>query len=118
VLSKTIAAANLSSQVGIACCEAEGWGNQVNMLNQIKSGGAESMLKAVTSHTYTGGASGTMNTKVPVWLSEQCDLNGGWTTSWYSGGGAGEGLTWANNIYNAIVNNGASGYVYWEGVQW
>lgn len=59
-----------------------------------------------------------MNTKVPVWLSEQCDLNGGWSTSWYGSGGAGEGLTWANNVYSAVVNNGVSGYVYWEGVQW
>ncbi|KAG4218661.1 hypothetical protein PC116_g32859, partial [Phytophthora cactorum] len=55
---------------------------------------------------------------VPVWLSEQCDLQGQWTTSWYSFGGAGEGLTWANNIYSALVNNNISGYLYWEGVQW
>ncbi len=88
------------------------------MVSGIKSGGAESMLKAVTSHTYMSGASGTMSTSVPVWLSEQCDLNGQWSTSWYSNGGAGEGLTWANNIYNAVVSNGVSGYVYWEGVQW
>jgi hypothetical protein len=118
VLSATLQAANLSSQVGITCCDSEGWSNQVTMLNAIKSAGAESMLKAVTSHTYTGGASGTMNTKVPVWLSEQCDLNGAWTTSWYSSGGAGEGLTWANNIYNAVTSTQVSGYVYWEGVQW
>lgn len=118
ILSATIKNSSYADQVGIACCDSEGWGNQVNMVNNIKSAGAESMLKAVTSHTYTGGASGTMNTKVPVWLSEQCDLNGGWTTSWYSNGGAGEGLTWANNIYNAVVNNGISGYLYWEGVQW
>lgn len=119
VLYATIAAANLTGQVGIACCDSEGWGNQVNMLNGIKSAGAEGMLKVVTSHTYTGGpGSGVMNTKVPVWLSEQCDLNGQWTTSWYSNGGAGEGLTWANNVYGALVNNGISGYVYWEGVQW
>lgn len=118
VLYATLQGNNLTDQVGIACCDSEGWGNQVSMTNAIKSAGAESMLKAVTSHTYTGGPSGTMNTKVPVWLSEQCDLNGGWTTAWYSNGGAGEGLTWANNVYGALVNNGISGYVYWEGVQW
>ena len=61
VLSATLQAANLSSQVGIACCESEGWGNQVTMLNAIKSAGAESLLKAVTSHTYTGGSSSPMN---------------------------------------------------------
>ncbi|KAH8910050.1 glycoside hydrolase [Coniochaeta sp. PMI_546] len=118
VLYATLQSNNLTDQVGIACCDSEGWGNQVTMTNAIKSAGAEGMLKAVTSHTYTGGPSGTMNTKVPVWLSEQCDLNGGWTTAWYSNGGAGEGLTWANNVYGALVNNGISGYVYWEGVQW
>jgi O-glycosyl hydrolase len=118
VLYATLQSNNLTEQVGIACCDSEGWGNQVSMLNAIKSAGAEGMLKAVTSHTYTGGPSGTMGTKVPVWLSEQCDLNGGWTTAWYSNGGAGEGLTWANNVYSAVVNNGVSGYVYWEGVQW
>lgn len=118
VLYATLQSNNLTDQVGIACCDSEGWGNQVTMTNAIKAAGAESMLKVVTSHTYTGGASGTMNTKVPVWLSEQCDLNGGWTTSWYSNGGAGEGLTWANNVYGAVVNNGISGYVFWEGVQW
>ncbi|KAI3343352.1 glycoside hydrolase family 30 protein [Ustulina deusta] len=118
VLYATLQAANLTSQVGIGCCESEGWGNQANMLNAIKSAGAESMLATVTSHTYTGGSSSPMNTKVPVWLSEQCDLNGGWTTAWYSYGGAGEGYTWANNIYSAVTAMQVSGYLYWEGVQW
>ncbi|KAH8158258.1 hypothetical protein CIB48_g9990 [Xylaria polymorpha] len=118
VLYAALSAANLTSQVGIGCCESEGWGNQVNMLNAIKSANAESMLATVTSHTYTGGSNSPMNTKVPVWLSEQCDLNGGWTTTWYSFGGAGEGYTWANNIYNAVTATQVSGYLYWEGVQW
>ncbi|KAI0199607.1 glycoside hydrolase family 30 protein [Astrocystis sublimbata] len=114
----TLEAANLTSQVGIGCCESEGWGNQVNMLNAIKSANAESMLAMVTSHTYTGGSNSPMNTKVPVWLSEQCDLNGGWTTTWYAFGVAGEGYTWANNIYNAVTGTQVSGYLYWEGIQW
>ncbi|KAI1074693.1 glycoside hydrolase family 30 protein [Whalleya microplaca] len=118
ILYASLEAANLTSQVGIGCCESEGWGNQVNMVNAIKSAGAESMLSTVTSHTYTGGPSGPMNTRVPVWLSEQCDLNGGWSTAWYQFGGAGEGLTWANNIYSALVSYNVSGYLYWEGVQW
>ncbi|OTA89630.1 glycoside hydrolase family 30 protein [Hypoxylon sp. CO27-5] len=118
VLYAALETANLTSQVGISCCESEGWGNQVNMVNAIKSAGAENLLATVTSHTYTGGPNGPMNTRVPVWLSEQCDLQGQWTTAWYQGGGAGEGLTWANNIYNALVNSNISGYLYWEGVQW
>lgn len=118
ILHATLETANLTSQVGIGCCESEGWGNQVNMLNAIKSANAESLLATVTSHTYTGGSGTPMNTKVPVWLSEQCDLNGGWTTTWYAGGGAGEGYTWANNIYSAVTATQVSGYLYWEGVQW
>lgn len=118
VLHAALETANLTSQVGIGCCESEGWGNQVNMVNGIKSAGAEDLLAVVTSHTYTGGPSSAMNTRVPVWLSEQCDLQGQWTTSWYSYGGAGEGLTQANNIYSALVSYNISGYLYWEGVQW
>ncbi|KAI1090881.1 glycoside hydrolase family 30 protein [Rostrohypoxylon terebratum] len=118
ILYAALEAANLTSQVGIGCCESEGWGNQVNMVNAIKSANAEGMLAMVTSHTYTGGPSGPMNTRVPVWLSEQCDLQGQWTSAWYQFGGAGEGLTWANNIYNALVSSNISGYLYWEGVQW
>lgn len=118
VLYPTLEAANLTSQVGIACCDSMSWNNQVNMVNNIRSAGLEDRLKAVTSHTYTGSPWGPMNARAPVWLSEQCDLNGQWTTEWYRFGGAGEGLTWANNIYTAVVNYNVSGYLYWEGVQW
>ncbi|KAI0011794.1 glycoside hydrolase family 30 protein [Xylariaceae sp. FL0662B] len=118
VLHATLEAANLTSQVGIACCESEGWGNQANMVSAIRSAEAEALLTTVTSHTYTGGPSGPMAGTSRVWLSEQCDLNGAWSTAWYQYGGAGEGLTWANNIYAALVSYNVSGYLYWEGVQW
>jgi O-glycosyl hydrolase len=117
VLHPTLAAAGLGEQVGITCCDSMGWNNQASMVGQIRSAGAEDMLAAVTSHTYNGGG-GAMNTRAPVWMSEQCDLNGQWSTAWYANGGAGEGLTWANNIYNAVVSSNVSGYLYWEGVQW
>ncbi len=118
LLYASIQARNLTDSLGIVCCESEGWGNQVSMTNAIKSAGAETMLKAVSSHTYTGGPNGPMNVKVPVWLSEQCDLNGGWSTAWSGGGGAGEGMTWGSNIMNAVLNTNIGGYIYWEGVQW
>jgi hypothetical protein len=86
------------------------------MLNGIKSQGAESMLGAFNSHTYMGGANGKMNTNVPMWLSEQCDLNGQWSTGWT--GGAGGAMTWANNVMGGILNNNLGGFLYWEGVQW
>ncbi len=118
VLYPTIQAAGLADQVGITCCDSMSWGNQGTMVSAIRSAGAEGMLKTVTSHTYSGGAGGVLNTRAPVWMSEQCDLNGAWSTNWYSSGGAGEGLTWANNIYSAVVSNNVSGFVHWEGVQW
>lgn len=118
LLYTTIQAHNLSDSLGIVCCESEGWGNQVSMTSAIKSAGADTMVKAISSHTYTGGPSGPMNVKAPVWLSEQCDLNGGWSTAWAGSGGAGEGMTWANNIMSAVVNTNIGGYLYWEGVQW
>jgi O-glycosyl hydrolase len=58
-----------------------------------------------------------MNTRHPVWQTEAADLQGAWTSAWYSRGGAGEGWTWANNVYQAIVNANASAYLYWIGVQ-
>jgi hypothetical protein len=58
-----------------------------------------------------------MNTPHRVWQTEAADLQGAWTSAWYSFGGAGEGWTWANHVYQAIVNANASAYLYWIGVQ-
>ncbi|SPN98361.1 uncharacterized protein DNG_01406 [Cephalotrichum gorgonifer] len=117
VLHPTLESAGLGSQVAITCCESAGWGHQSAMLGDIKRSGAEALLGAVTTHTYMGGAQGSFDTKVPVWFSEQCDLNGQWSTGWNSGG-AGAGIVWARNIMDAVLNHNAGGYLYWEGVQW
>lgn len=115
VLYPTIQKANLSSQVGIACCDAEGWSSQSGMLSSLKS--VDDQLSIITSHSYTSSPSSPMSTKHRVWQTEAADLNGAWTTTWYGSGGAGEGMTWANNIYQAIVNANCSAYLYWVGVQ-
>ncbi|CAK7204238.1 GH30 xylanase [Sporothrix eucalyptigena] len=114
ILSPTLDKANLS-HVHIACCDAEGWSDQVGMLGQLKP--VDDMLGLITSHSYTSSPSGPMNTRHRVWQTEAADLNGAWTASWSGGGGAGEGMTWANNIYQAVVNSNCSGYLYWIGVQ-
>ncbi|CAK7213081.1 GH30 xylanase [Sporothrix bragantina] len=114
VLSPTLDKANLS-HVHIACCDAEGWSDQVGMLGQLKS--VDDMLGIITSHSYTSSPSGPMNTRHRVWQTEAADLNGAWTAAWSGSGGAGEGMTWANNIYQAVVNSNCSGYLYWIGVQ-
>ena len=57
-----------------------------------------------------------MKTTRKVWETETADLSGAFSpNNWYSSGTAGEGLTWANNIYTAIVNANVSAYLYWEG---
>lgn len=57
-----------------------------------------------------------MNTSLKVWETEHADLDGEFVPNdWYSSGAAGEGLTWASNILEAIVSGNVSAYLYWEG---
>jgi O-glycosyl hydrolase len=116
VLRPTLDRANLTS-VGINCCEATGWNVATQHAQQIAAAGAESMLYALTSHEYTSRISGTIRTSARVWQTEYSDLNGGWSTAWYSNGGAGDGFTWANTVFNGVVNSNLSAYIFWEGVQ-
>jgi O-glycosyl hydrolase len=116
VLRPTLDRANLTS-VGINCCEATGWNVATQHAQQIAAAGAESMLYALTSHEYTSRISGTVRTSARVWQTEYSDLNGGWSTAWYSNGGAGDGFTWANTVFNGVVNSNLSAYIFWEGVQ-
>ncbi|OIW28300.1 glycoside hydrolase [Coniochaeta ligniaria NRRL 30616] len=115
VLHPTLEKANLGSQVGIACCDAEGWSSQAGMLSSLRP--VDDRLSVVTAHGYTSPPSSPMNTRHRVWLTEAADLNGAWTTAWYGSGGAGEGMTWADNIFRAIVDANCSAYLYWVGVQ-
>lgn len=67
--------------------------------------------------SYTSQPNGPINTPHRVWQTENADLQGTWTTAWYSNNGAGEGLLWAIKIYDAITRANASAYLYWIGVQ-
>lgn len=116
VLRPTLDVANLTS-VGINCCEATGWNVASQHASQIASAGALPLVYAITSHEYTSRISGVMSTKARVWQTEYSDLNGGWSTAWYANGGSGDGYTWANTVFNGIVNSNLSAYIFWEGVQ-
>ncbi|KAG9235253.1 glycoside hydrolase family 30 protein [Amylocarpus encephaloides] len=116
VLRPSLDAANMS-QVQIVCCENTGWQQTNNMYNQIKSSGGDQYLGVVSSHEYTSRSSGSLSSTKRGWQTEYSDLNGYWTTSWYSYGGSGEGMTWATTIYNGIVSSNLSAYIYWIGTQ-
>lgn len=113
VLYPTLQKANLS-HVQITCCDAEGWSSQAGMLGGLSS--VDSMIGVITAHSYRSSPSGPMRTRHSVWQTEAADLNGAWNMNW-GRGGAGDGMTWANNIYQAVVNSNCSAYLYWIGVQ-
>lgn len=115
VLAPTLKAANLS--VGINCCENTGWSKTSQMVGELRSAGADPYLAVITSHGYTSAPGGALNTPHPVWQTEWSDLSGQWNTAWYSNGGAGDGMTWANNIYTGLTTSNCTGYLYWVATQ-
>ncbi|KAF7334598.1 Glycoside hydrolase [Mycena venus] len=116
VLSPTLAAAGLNTK--ITCCDSEGWSNQITMTNAISAAGALNLLGVVTSHAYSSPVSGTINTPTNVWETEYADLSDPLLpNNWFSNGAAGEGFTWANQIFDGIVNSRLSAYLYWIGAE-
>ncbi|KAK3997930.1 glycoside hydrolase superfamily [Cladorrhinum sp. PSN332] len=106
---------NELANVIINCCDTMGWSTMNSMLSQMRS--VESMVGVATGHSYTSGPTSQLSTKTKSWMTEAADNNGAWTSAWYSNGGAGEGFTWANNIYSAITSGNVSAYLYWIGGQ-
>ncbi|KAH7095671.1 putative endo-exoxylanase [Paraphoma chrysanthemicola] len=115
VLRPTLDKANYTS-VKITCCDAEGWSSQQSMMSSLSS--VSNLLGTITAHSYTSQPNSPItNTPHRVWQTENADLQGPWTTTFYSNNGAGEGLLWATKISDAIVRANASAYLYWIGVQ-
>lgn len=117
ILYQTLSSNGLGNQVGITCCDSEGWDDQKTMTAALVSAGMEQYLKVITSHSYTSSPTSPLATKLKVWQTEAADLNDNWSTTWYSSGGASEGLTWANRIFTGIVNANLSAYLHWEGLE-
>ncbi|KAG9016375.1 hypothetical protein FRB90_003084 [Tulasnella sp. 427] len=116
ILYNTLASNGLGS-VKITCCDATGWPNQKTLTSGLVSAGMEQYLGVFTSHMYSGDPNSPLSTKLKVWETEAADLNSAWCATWYSNGGACEGLTWANKIHTGIVSANLSAYLYWEGVE-
>lgn len=117
ILHPTLQRANMSD-VLIACCDVTGWNLGQQYTQQLNSAGVTSLIGVITAHTYTSNFNGPINTNRKVWQSEYCDLNGQWSTGWYTNGGAGDGYTWANTLHNAFTTGNMNAYLWWEGVQW
>ncbi|EIM79541.1 glycoside hydrolase [Stereum hirsutum FP-91666 SS1] len=117
VLSATVRNANLTD-IKLTCCDATGWTAQTNLTAGLITSGVENDLGIITSHSYSSDPTTPMNTSLKVWETENADLDGEFVPNdWYSSGAAGEGLTWASNILEAIVSGNVSAYLYWEGAE-
>ncbi|KAK4143942.1 glycoside hydrolase superfamily [Dichotomopilus funicola] len=107
---------NNFTSVQITCCDTMGWSTMNTMLNQMGAS-TQALLGIATGHSYSSGPSAPLSTTLKTWMTEGGDNNGAWTSAWYANGGAGEGMTWANNIYSAITQGNVSAYLYWIGGQ-
>lgn len=113
VLAPTVKAAGLD--VKLTCCDATGYNVQKTMLSGL--GAVDSLYDVVTTHGYTSDPTAPFASSKHAWMTETADLSGTWTTSYYSSGGKGEGQTWAEKIYTALVDANFSAYLYWEGAE-
>jgi O-glycosyl hydrolase len=114
ILYPTLQAAGFRN-VQIVCCEATGYNAQRTMSQSLNS--VASMMGVIATHEYTSRISGNQGSSLKAWQTEYSDLNGGWSTAWYSNGGAGDGLTWANTIYTGLTTGNLSAYLWWVATQ-
>lgn len=114
ILRPTLDSNNMSHII-INCCDTMGWTVMNQFLGQMS--GVMSMVGTITGHSYSSTATSRLSTTLKSWMTEAADNNGAWTSAWYSNGGAGEGMTWANNIYTAVTSANVSAYLYWIGAQ-
>lgn len=115
ILWQTLKDAGLD--VGIACCELTGWQRSAEMIEELKALGSMDLFSTFTSHEYTSPINGPLDTDLPVWQSEYCDLSGRWTTAWDSGVSNGDGWYWANLLHRALAVGEVNAYIWWLAIQ-
>lgn len=115
ILWQTLKDAGLD--VGIACCELTGWEETIEMVAELQALGVEDYLSTWTSHEYTSPIDQPLDTDLPVWQSEYCDLNGRWETAWDTGVSTGDGYYWANILHRALAVGNVNAYIWWLAIQ-
>ena len=111
-LGKALSAAGLSTQV--ACCDAEGWLDEVSWASTILGSSGANYVGLLTGHGYASQPTVPVASQGrPVWETEWSTFQS-WDPAWNDGSTA-SGLAWANNIETAIVNANVSGFLYWWG---
>ncbi|KAI1665774.1 Glycoside hydrolase family 30 protein [Pyrenophora tritici-repentis] len=113
VLAPTVEAAGVN--VKLSCCDATGVNAQKAMLPGLAA--VDSLYDVLTTHGYSSDPTAPFATLKHQWMTETADLSGLWTASYFTSGAAGEGQTWANKIYTALVDANFSAYLYWIGAE-
>ena len=113
VLGPTLASSGLSTQM--ECCATEGWDYAQQYASAIESDPASLADTAVfTSHGYTQAPDSALSGWAkPAWETEWSTFDS-WDPAWDDGTDA-SGMTWAQNIYNGLVNANLSAFLYWWG---
>jgi len=110
-----------AEEVGISCCEGQGWSYARDLLAELQDAGGEGTLSIYTTHTYKGTPptpDKPLNTTLPVWVTEISPIMDrlGLTQTWYHNHSENEGLLTAINIHEALTTGNVSAYIYWIGV--
>jgi hypothetical protein len=113
LLKQTVQAAGLGTV--LTCCDNTGWPATKTLISQFQAAGGLPSIGRVTSHYYSGNPNSLLNVNIPVWETEAGYLSNPWSTTWYSNGGGGEGLTWANLIFTSVTQADVSAYLAWWG---
>ncbi len=120
VLGPTLASSGLSTKM--ECCATEGWDYAQQYAAAIEADSTASADTATfTSHGYTEAPDSALSgwTK-PAWETEWSTFES-WDPSWDNGTVAStnptgdSGISWAQDIYNGLVNSNLSAFLYWWG---
>jgi glucuronoarabinoxylan endo-1,4-beta-xylanase len=98
----------------VACCDAEGWQDAAQFAQTVlASPDSARSVGLITGHGYTAAPTFPLTSERPVWETEWATFQP-WDPAWDDGSTA-SGLSWANNIFNALTSADVNGFLYWWG---